>query len=162
MINKNPTLILLLVSMLLNMFLIGFVVSYLLVKRGPPPPPPMQPPFSPFHMAKVDISPEGQEIVELILKKQNHPTQNSFHTMERSIMSAQKLLTAPELDLEALDDIHKEMLSHGDSAKQHFSILVREIAVKLSSEDRVMFFKHTLPPHGSHLRKKSRHRKKVP
>jgi uncharacterized membrane protein len=147
MINTRKQKIICSFSILLNVFLIGMVLSFYLFKpEGNRPPMQGPQPMMQFERAKLALGADGQAIVDQVLEHNKEKMRDDFHALQGLMRDAEMLLTAPELDEKQLARIHKDINTHNGLVKDSFSEMVYEIATKLSAEDRILFFTHALPP----------------
>lgn len=151
---KNSMKVFLFVSVLLNVFLIGFATSSYLNRPMHGPPPHAGDTMHQFEEAKKHLSTKGQDIIDQILNEQSNKLRDDTDAMQQAIQEAEKILLAPELDQNALKQIHQEMDRYNIAMKANLSETIYKIAVQLSSEDRIKFFKAALPrpPHANHIR----------
>lgn len=145
--SKNRLQVLLFVSVLVNVFLIGYVVSFYQSKPMDhrPPPPHGGGPVMQFEKAKQGLSGEGQGVVERVLDAQRSALRVDMDEMRDYIDAAERLLLAEEFDEVALHKAHENIDKHQGKMKANLSDLIYQIAVELSPEDRIEFFSNALP-----------------
>ena len=145
------------------MFMGGVLISYYVMKPSqdipqshhrPPPPPHGGGGMQQFERAKLGLSAEGRALVDEVLRKKAKDMREGLHPMNKLRDDARRALTAKNFDEKFLEDIHQEMEDNNSEIKSHLSETVHEIAVGLSSEDRILFFEQALPPSLSKRRHK--------
>lgn len=140
------------ISVLLNVFLIGYTVSSHLNRQTQThtssPPPHDQGPQMQFEQAKQNLSKEGRAIVDRVLSEQRASLRGNTDNMRKYIHAAERALLAPDLDEQALLKAHQEIDAHHIEMKSNLSEAIYKIAVQLSPEDRIEFFRNTIqgPP----------------
>lgn len=152
MINKTPLSIMLFFSILINTFLLGVMISFFVMRPNHMPPPPNGgSPLAQIEQAKDILSPEGRAIVDQVLEDQKKKVKDDMHGMMKLMDKARNILTAPDFDPAVLEALHKKMGVHDANMKQKASQIISDIAVKLSSDERIRLFGEVLshpPPNG--------------
>lgn len=147
MTKKNPSAILL-VSVLLNVFLIGIVISCYMMKPNRGALPPMRGgPEAQFERAKEFLSEDGKSIVDEVLSQQGANMRGNTHEIGGLQREAHDVLTADYFDAKRLKNIHDKMNENGEGIKEQISQTIYDIATKLSDEDRMKFFERAFPDH---------------
>jgi uncharacterized membrane protein len=151
--------ILLSLSLLVNVFCAGVVVSFYTMKEPRPimmPPPHAMGPFSQFDRAKEFVSVEGVVLIDGVLQKYGVNAMDDVHSIMEYREKARVILLGDKLDTDALQVAHDKMEEHEIIIKKHLSQIIYEISVVLSDEDRIAFFTEALP------NKHPRHRDRGP
>lgn len=165
----------LVISVLLNAFLIGFVFSRCMT-------PPMMPPFmhegmmhggpgfdgpggpgmhgphgpgGPEHFMDeaVNVLPEDEQAKVTALIDANHQNmEEDIHSIHDLVSQLRPVLIADKLDEKKLSDIEKKIDAQDAKLKQDTSKLMHTIATALPDEDRINFFKAAMhePPEFAH------------
>lgn len=136
---------LLIISLLVNAFLGGFLISHIMGHGHFPPMMGHGGPGEFMHRALSELSPESRPKVEAILAKYK-PDEFGPQKMGKHIEEMRKILTAPTFDRSAFEAAEKRM--HAEEADMHknISAMVGEIAKTLNDEERAKFFEKAFPP----------------
>ena len=150
--SKRKISVILVTSILLNVFLIGIVASCYMVKpnRGDRPPPRHGGPAVQFERAKEFLSDDGKSIVDEVLSQQGTNMRGNMHEIGGLQREAHDVLTADDFEPERLNKIHDKMHSNSVGVKEQLSQTIYDIASKLSDEDRIKFFEKALPDRPHH------------
>ena len=144
------------ISVILNVFLIGFLISTQLMHPMHRPPPHKKGSLQHFERAKKHLSKDGQVIVSQILSERREKLKGNADQIHNTIHKAERILLAPELDQNALLKVHEDMDQFNVAITSELSETIYQIAVKLSSEDRMKFFQDALPKRPPHDFQKNR------
>ena len=130
-------------SLILNAFLIGFLAG------GPGPfggPPPFPDPEKRFYDAARHLPAESREKVLTTLDDRVQQMRAHHADSFKGFDSIRSILTAPELDIEALNQAFEGMTKrHNERAKLMDDIL-RSLALSFENDEhRVQFFEEALP-----------------
>lgn len=155
--NTKHIIIALGVSVLLNAFLGGFVLSHHAGKHTSPfmhdskdhrPPPPMENMM--FHVVKSQskkLSADGQKtVVKIADKYQTSLKENDMEKMEDIFADIRKTMTADVFDKKKVENLHKQLNSTEMRVKNAIGDMMIDIASHLSKEDRISFFTDLFPP----------------
>lgn len=150
--------LLLAVSVLMNAFLAGFVISGCRDGDRPPFPhgphgeggPPHERGSMSDHILNnsAGLSKEGQKIVSDIVTKHKAVLDGDKVDGNRAIFDEiSNALTAPKFDKDKIVALHKKLSDSEVKMKTAIGDTMTEIAESLSDKDRIAFFKDMLPPH---------------
>lgn len=138
------------ISVILNVFLIGFLISTQLMHPMHRPPPHEKGSLQHFERAKKHLSKDGQVIVTQILSERREKLKGNAGQIQNAIQKAERILLASELDQGALLKVHQDMDQFNVAIRSELSETIYQIAIKLSSEDRIKFFREALPKRPPH------------
>lgn len=146
------------ISLTVNAFLVGIVVSSYMTKPHHRPPPPRHGGmmFEQFQSAKVDLSPEGQAIVDAVLNEHAIHLKQNTQNIDGLRVQAESILLADSFQGQELQNIHDQMAENKHDAKHGVSKIIYDLAVQLSDKDRIQFFKKALPKGPPHHRRRER------
>jgi uncharacterized membrane protein len=140
--------VVLVVSILMNMFLMGILAAQLLHLR-----PPFMVPPSPIHVLKHaarGLSPESQKRVEDIIAKHDAVFKKGMGNAGAFFTQIQAILTAETFDKKVFDDLRMNMQRSDSILQNEMAKMVSEIAETLTTAERQEFFKFLsdmpLPP----------------
>lgn len=151
--------ILFVVSLLINAFLGGMMLSGCLdrdrmpfpqmgMKKGGMPPPMEGMIFKRLTEQSEKISPAGQKTVEgIVAKYQGQADKGGMFDKRHLFDDIQATMTAPKFDKQKIEKIHKELNAGETKFKESIGLMMIEIASKLSDKDRIQFFQSLFPPH---------------
>lgn len=145
------------VSVLLNAFLAGFIISG--CRDGGPPPfphgphggdgPPHERGSMVDHIleSSAGLSKEGQKIVsDVVAKHKSALNDDKMETTRAIFDEIGTALTAPKFDKAKIVALHKKLNETEVKMKTAIGDTMTEIAQSLSDQDRIAFFKEMLPP----------------
>ena len=142
------------VSILINAFLCGFLLSRHMDKNQIPfinghhGPPPMENMM--LHIVKSQsekLSQDGQKTVQTITDKyQKIISKPDMDKMEPIFTDIQKAMTADTFDSAKVEKLHKQLNTTELESKTAIGNMMTEIASKLSKSDRIAFFTDLFPP----------------
>lgn len=136
-------------STLLNVFLLGVVISCVVISPNMPNHSPPHKPsrLAQFERAKSYISPESQTIVTRIMSQQSKALHHDMKAFRNIVHEAERILLAPTLDKTALKKIHEDLDVNKAAMKTSLSDMIYQIATALPDDDRIEFFRRALPKH---------------
>lgn len=134
------------VSLILNGFALGFVVSSSGQRPfGPPPGPPPSPSDHLYGAAK-QLSPESQARIKAILDEKTASIEKNRDKGGDDFEALRTILTAPEMDMEALNALVRKMgerhIGMTEKLSDMFTTLVEALP---DDEERRTFFTAALP-----------------
>lgn len=140
--SKLPkTTVALIVSMIANAFLVGYIASSL-VTRPPLPPRPM--PFDRMESALSHVSPQYQDDIQNLIDEHKSEFERRIKGMRSNFDKIQTLLTAPTFDADALRAIQQDLEKQDDPKSDMLSLLI-SIGQTLPDEERIKFFEESAP-----------------
>lgn len=141
--NKNYLLI---ISLLLNAFLGGYLISHLICRpHGGPMMGAHGGPNEFMRHALKELSPESRTKVEAVLDKYK-PKHSGPEKMGKHIDEMRSILTSPKFDKTKFEAVENNL--HADERGMHdnISTMVQEIVKTLNDEERIKFFAKAFPP----------------
>ena len=130
------------VSLILNGFLIGLLMSGPSGHRPPPPDPSKR-----LYEAAAHLPPNSQAKVMPILERHTAAMGASMHKGMDDFKNIRHALTQPNLDSKELNIILDRMTSHHETMGSFMQEMFKEIVQALpDSQERAVFFKYALPP----------------
>lgn len=138
---KNKRLnIVLLASVLLNVFFIGHGITFFLM--GPPP---HHDPMSRIPSATKHLVAEHQETIRNMWSETQKQMETKMDDMFLSMKEARAILIAPDFDEVALEKLHQEIEGKDQEIKTLLADTLKKTAKVLPDEERITFFKEILP-----------------
>lgn len=145
MIDKKKNSKVLFISLFVNTFLLGIVLSCYVMNPGHRPPPHGPNIFAELEFAKNMLPDKSQALIESILKAQNQKLHDAQKNMHVARKEAGIVLTAQEFNAQALDALHLRMDEQNAVMRRELSKTIYDIAVALPAEERIRFFERVLP-----------------
>jgi uncharacterized membrane protein len=130
--------IILVLSILLNMFFFGIMAAKFFDLRPPFLVPPS--PISILKHAARGLSPESQQRVDIIIKKHEAVFDKGISEASTFFSQIQTVLTAEKFDRTALDALHHNMQRSDSVLQNEMVMMVSEIAETLTTAERQQFF----------------------
>lgn len=131
-------------SLILNGFLVGFVMGGPHGLFGPPP---MPDPVKRLYEAAEQISPDIRGTVIGILDRRTPEINTNMRDGMEGFKEIREALTAKDLHLEELDAIFGNMAKHHEKMGLSLGNMCKEIASAIPNfQDRAKFFELALPP----------------
>lgn len=119
------------VSLALNLLIAGHVIGR--VFHGPHM---FGGPHPGFHQLAKDLSPEGQEIVRTVVRDKMGPLRDDVRQMREVRNRIHALMTADEVDIDALNGAFDELRQHSDAMHRAIQAATIEVARRLPPEER--------------------------
>jgi len=136
--------VLIVLSVLLNVFFIGISIS-VFNRLGFPPMPPS--PINEMHRAAKSL-PEASRIkVEAVIDAHHEDLQKYFGDMRGSFDALLKIMTADKFDSNAFQSARASMQTRDESMNNEMNTIVMDIVNALPDADRIKFFNNLTPPH---------------
>lgn len=126
-------------SLLLNVFLIGFIIA----KPNMMLPPQMA--FARMKMAEKVLSPDSREKVQAIWEESKPQLKQDMKTMVNMFTKGRAIVTDPSLKPEDFETLHQEMMAQDNMVKEHFFKTMMKIAEILPPEERARYFDALMP-----------------
>lgn len=139
----------LVLSLLLNAFMLGFLLAgpALGPARYGPPPPPHHGPAEHLYKAAENLAPERKEQVVKILHRYTKEIDAHMHQGMSGFKEIRDVLQADELDPENLDAVFARMAAHHKDVGVLMGAMFEDLAAVLpDKEERMRFFEQALPP----------------
>ncbi len=130
-------------SLILNGFLLGFILSGPPIRGGMPPPDPSKR----LYEAANDLSPENRDKIITILDERTRKIDKKMRGEMDGFKDIRSALTADKLDLEKLDEAFKSIDVQHIEVGSMLSSMMKDIAAAIpDTQERVRFFERALPP----------------
>lgn len=134
----------LVLSLILNGFLIGFTVSGGGKHQGPPLPPD---PAKRMFEATDHLPPQSKQAVLDVLKHKHPEIKMQMQQGAKNFEKLRDVLTKPDLTKEDMDQIFAQMKGQHDKTAAAMDGLFYDLVAKMpDAQQRIKFFKHALPP----------------
>lgn len=140
---KSITITIFVLSLMVNAFLGGYLLSTtvrgnLFISTPPPPPP-----HSPFErmnnaISKIDI--KYKEQIEKIINNKQESINSHMEFMHQNINKIKSVLTAENFDMDSLNKIKADMDKKDNAVKEDIFAMAVSIAEILPKEERILFF----------------------
>jgi len=135
----------LLISLALNLFLLGYVASQLLQPRNMPPPPPPSP-IAMLERMSENLSPEGQAVLRDLITERGPKLEELRDAMEVARMRARQVFTREPFDAAAFQATSKDGFTAAQAFFQALGDVISQAGVRLSAEDRQKLRPFNPPP----------------
>ncbi|HEY8351963.1 MAG TPA: periplasmic heavy metal sensor [Sphingomonadales bacterium] len=151
--NGKPMRIVLVLSLALNLLLLGFLAARALF-----PEPRLVGPHVALHHAMEELSPEAQEVVRNTMRAHGKNLRAHMRELRQAKAELQDLLGTDPLDEAAVADVLRQIRRHNGAIQEEIHEATLEIARELPVDER----RHLNLRWGEHIRKHEHRRELMP